>query len=77
MREPEDYRESILPSDCKKRIAIEAGATQTWYRYIGLEGKVIGVNRFGLSAPGNTVMQEFGITKDNLLAQAQDLLNND
>ena len=50
-----EYRESILPSWCKKRVAIEAGVTGLWYKYVGLEGKVIGIERFGMSAPGDVV----------------------
>ena len=58
---------------CTKRVAIEAGVSGLWYKYVGLNGKVIGTDKFGFSAPGDTVMKEFGITKDNLVAVAKTL----
>jgi transketolase len=68
-----DYREAILPSSCRKRVAIEAGVTSLWYKYIGLDGKAIGIDRFGLSAPGNIAMKELGITTEAVVAAAQAL----
>ncbi len=53
-REPEEYREEILPNSCRRRVAIEAGVTEIWYQYVGLDGKVVGLHEFGLSAPGAT-----------------------
>ncbi len=70
-RQSESYRESVLPSSCRRRVAIEAGATSYWYKYVGLDGKVIGIDRFGLSAPGATVMKELGITPDSVVAAAK------
>lgn len=67
----EAYRESVLPKSCTKRIAIEAGVTGLWYKYVGLDGKVIGIDRFGISAPGDTVMKELGITPDSIVAAAK------
>lgn len=64
-RQTPEYRESVLPSSCRKRIAIEAGVTGLWHQYVGLDGKVIGIDRFGISAPGGTVMKELGITADS------------
>ena len=61
-RQGEDYRASVLPPSCSKRVAIEAGVTGLWWKYVGTEGHVIGIDRFGLSAPGGTVMSELGIT---------------
>lgn len=66
----DEYKESILPSSCTKRIAIEAGVTGLWYKYVGLEGKVLGIDRFGISAPGNTVMAELGMTGSNVVSAA-------
>lgn len=66
-----DYKESVLPNACKKRIAIEAGVSALWYKYVGLEGKVIGIDRFGISAPGDTVMEILGMTAANIVAAAQ------
>ncbi len=65
-----DYKESVLPSSCTKRVAIEAGVTGLWYKYVGLEGKVIGIDRFGISAPGDTVMSELGMTGSNVVSAA-------
>ena len=61
-RQGEDYRASVLPPACSKRVAIEAGVTGLWWKYVGTHGRVIGIDRFGLSAPGGTVMSELGIT---------------
>jgi transketolase len=72
-RQSADYRESILPSSCRKRVAIEAGVTASWARYVGLDGKAIGIDRFGLSAPGGTAMKELGITVDAVVAAAHGL----
>jgi transketolase len=70
-RQSVDYRESVLPSSCTKRIAIEAGVTALWWKYVGTQGKVIGIDRFGMSAPGNTVFKELGITKEAVVAAAR------
>ena len=73
-RQLEEYRESVLPSTCIRRIAIEAGITDMWRRYVGLNGKVIGIDRFGLSAPGDQVMQELGITSQKVAEAVKALL---
>jgi transketolase len=70
-RQSAEYRESILPSACRKRVAIEAGVTDLWRKYVGLDGKVVGIDRFGLSAPGNIAMKELGITTDAVVAAAK------
>jgi transketolase len=70
-RQPADYRDSVLPPSCKKRIAIEAGVTGLWHKYVGSEGRVVGIDRFGLSAPFATVMKELGITAESVVAAAQ------
>lgn len=72
-RQTQFYKDTILPPSCKKRIAIEAGSTSLWYHYVGLEGKVIGIDQFGLSGPGSQVLAEFGITKDNLIQAIKSL----
>ena len=69
-RQSKEYRESILPTSCRKRIAIEAGVTGLWYKYVGLDGVVIGIDRFGISAPGNIVMKELGITPEAIVSAA-------
>jgi transketolase len=72
-RQPAEYREAILPSSCRKRVAIEAGVTGLWYQYVGLDGKVIGIDRFGLSAPAPIVFKELGITTEAVIAAARSL----
>lgn len=72
-RQPANYREEVLPHTCRKRIAIEAGVPEAWYQYVGLDGKVIGLHRFGLSAPGAEVMKEFGIDAQHVIAAAKSL----
>ncbi len=68
------YQESVLPKAVTKRLAVEAGISMGWCRYVGTEGDVIGVERFGASAPGGTVMKEFGFTTENVLSRAKALL---
>lgn len=70
-RQSENYREEVLPRSCRKRIAIEAGVPDTWYQFVGLDGKVIGLHRFGLSAPGAEVMKEFGIDAQHVIDAAK------
>ena len=65
-RQSDDYKESVLPSSCTKRIAIEAGVTGLWYKYAS---KVLGTDKFGMSAPGNLVMEAFGMTAENLIKE--------
>ena len=68
-----EYKESILPSDVTKRIAIEMASPLGWHKYVGLEGKVIGINSFGASAPGDLVVEKYGFTKENILKQVLSL----
>jgi transketolase len=70
-RESQEYREEILPSSCTKKIAIEAGVSGLWWKYVGDKGKVIGIDRFGISAPGGTVMTELSMTPEALIEAAQ------
>lgn len=72
-RQSDEYRESILPAACTKRVAIEAGVSAPWYKYVGSAGTVIGIDRFGISAPGNTVMSELGMTAENVIETVQGL----
>lgn len=67
------YRDEVLPASCRKRVAIEAGVSGLWHKYVGLDGKVVGIDRFGLSAPGNIAMKELGITTEHLLEVAKSL----
>lgn len=68
-----EYKESILPSDVTKRIAIEMASPLGWHKYVGIEGKVIGINSFGASAPGDLVVEKCGFTKENILKQVRSL----
>ena len=70
-QQPAAYRDSILPPSCRKRVAIEAGVTGLWNKFTGLDGKVVGIDRFGLSAPGNIAMKELGITAEAVVAAAK------
>ena len=67
------YREEVLPSECRKRVSIEAGISEPWFRFVGLDGTALGINRFGLSAPGGTVLKELGMTADAVVRAAQAL----
>ncbi len=58
----DEYKESVLPKDVRKRVAMEAARTFGWSQYVGLDGKVIGLDRFGASAPGEKVYEELGMT---------------
>ena len=73
-RQDADYRESVLPPSCSSRVAVEAGVTFGWDRWVGDGGVVIGVDHFGASAPAGTLFQEFGFTADNVYARAKSLL---
>jgi len=72
-RQTKAYQEEILPASCTKRVSIEAGVTISWGRYVGTAGKALGTDRFGLSAPGDTVMRELGMTKEAVVAAAKAL----
>ena len=68
------YRESVLPKAVTKRLAVEAASSFGWCRYIGSEGDMISVERFGVSAPGNVALEKFGYTVDNVVTRAKALL---
>lgn len=70
----EDYRDSVLPAAVTARLAIEAGSSQGWWRYVGSAGDVLAVDRFGASAPGDEVMRRYGFTCDNVVSMATALL---
>ncbi len=65
-RQSAEYRESVLPAACKNRLAIEAGVSALWWKYVGSDGKVLGIDRFGISAPGDIVMKELGMTAEHI-----------
>ncbi|MEY4640587.1 MAG: hypothetical protein RLZZ227_581 [Pseudomonadota bacterium] len=72
--QPSAYREQVLPSAVRKRVAIEAGHPDSWYKYVGLDGKVIGMTSFGESAPGPALLKHFGFTAENIRATVDNLL---
>ncbi|CAM3481661.1 transketolase [Parendozoicomonas haliclonae] len=71
-----EYRQQVLPLEVTARLAIEAAAADFWYKYVGLEGRVIGMTTFGESAPADELFREFGFTLDNVLATAEDMLED-
>ncbi len=71
--QPEEYREAVLPSGVRARLAVEAGVSRGWERYIGLDGESVSLDRFGASAPGDRNMKEFGFTAENVAARAEAL----
>ncbi|MBQ3596927.1 MAG: transketolase [Clostridia bacterium] len=70
----EKYKNSVLPKSCKKRMAIEAGSPMSWYKYVGLDGKVMGIETFGASAPAKKLFEKFGFTVDNVVKNVKELL---
>ena len=68
------YRESVLPAAVTKRVAIEAGIADFWYKYVGFEGRIVGMNSFGESAPADQLFKLFGFTVDNVVAKAKEIL---
>ena len=71
----QEYKDKVLLPDVNIRIAVEAGIPMGWERYAGSNGTIIGINEFGASAPGNTVMEKFGFTSENIVQKATKLLN--
>ena len=74
--QPAEYRQAVLPAEASCRIAIEAGNGDYWRRYVGMEGRVLGMTTFGESAPGGPLFDYFGFTAENLVSIAQDLLES-
>ncbi len=66
-RQPQAYRDAVLPPDCRRRVAIEAGVTDYWRKYVGLDGAVVGIDTFGASAPAEALFKHFGFTVDNVV----------
>jgi len=73
-RQPQEYRDAVLPPTVAARLAVEAAAPQPWYRWIGDHGAVLGIERFGASAPYQRIYQELGLTVENVVKQAKELL---
>lgn len=68
------YREAVLPADVTARVAIEAGIADFWYKYVGLNGRIVGMTTFGESAPAGELFKQFGFTTENVVAKAKELL---
>jgi transketolase len=73
-RQDADYRESVLPAAVTARVAVEAAVTDGWYKYVGLNGKVVGIDRFGESAPAEVLFETFGFTVDNVVKAVESVL---
>ena len=74
LEQDSSYRESILPSEIRVRLAVEAAHPDYWRKFVGLEGAVIGVDTYGKSAPGSTVMEVFGINEENVASTMRNML---
>jgi transketolase len=72
-RQPLAWREAVLPSWCRRRVAVEAGVTDFWRKYVGLDGAVVGIDTFGASAPADQLYHYFGITAEAVVAAARAL----
>jgi transketolase len=70
----EAYRESVLPSAISKRVAVEAGVTDGWWKYVGTNGKIVGMDCFGESAPAGALFKEFGFTVENVVKHVEAVL---
>ena len=71
-----EYKESVIPKSVKKRLGLEVGSSLGWDRYTGDEGDILAIDRFGASAPGDKVMQEYGFTVENVVARVKALVQN-
>ncbi|MBU1983526.1 transketolase, partial [bacterium] len=72
--QPPEYRERVLPSEVVHRVAVEAGATCGWWKYVGVHGDVVGLDHFGASAPGDVLLEKFGLTPQNIAARAKSVI---
>jgi transketolase len=70
----QSYRDSVIPPNVTKRVVVEAGVTDYWWKYAGSNGKVVGVDRFGESAPAGHLFKEFGLTVENVVAHVEAVL---
>ena len=73
-KQDDAYKKSVLPSHLTKRLAIEMGSSLGWHRYVGFEGDVIAIDKFGASAPGEIVMKEYGFSVENVVSKMKKLL---
>ncbi|MFT5716288.1 MAG: transketolase [Oleiphilaceae bacterium] len=73
-RQSPEYRQSVLPLEVSARVAIEASIADFWYKYVGIDGRIVGMNTFGESAPANLLFEEFGFTVENVVSVSEELL---
>jgi transketolase len=74
--QPDDYRRAVLPPEVSARVSIEAGVTHGWERYVGTQGRILGIDRFGASAPGATNMEKFDFTAERVVAAAREVVDS-
>ncbi len=74
--QPQEYRDEVLPRAVRARLAVEPGASMSWWKWVGSDGDVLGIDRFGASAPGNTVLKELGFTAENIATRARAVLES-
>ncbi|MBC7318675.1 hypothetical protein H5T57_05480 [Candidatus Bipolaricaulota bacterium] len=74
LAQPDEYREEVLPKEVRARVAVEAGCPLGWERFVGLDGGVVGISRFGASAPGPVVLEKLGISTEAVVRKAKELL---
>ncbi len=73
LQQPKEYQDSVLPPQVRGRLAVEAGATMPWYRFVGLDGQVLGLDAYGASAPAEKLFEEYGFTVENVVRMAKDI----
>ena len=73
-QQPQKYRDTVLPPAVRARVAVEAAIAQPWYRWLGDRGAMLGIERFGASAPAPRIYQEFGLTVDNVVKKAKEVM---
>lgn len=73
-RQSAEYRQSVLPLEVSARVAVEASIADFWYKYVGIDGRIVGMNTFGESAPANLLFEEFGFTVENVVSVSEELL---
>ncbi|MBO5852033.1 MAG: transketolase, partial [Clostridia bacterium] len=72
-KQSKKYKESVIPTSVRKRVCVEAGSSYSWYKYAGIDGAVIGIDKFGLSGPAKQVFELYGITSQNVYETAKNL----
>ena len=73
-KQSDKYKESVLPKAVRARVAVEAGATMPWYKYVGMDGKIVGIDCFGASAPAGKLFEKFGFTVANVVNAVKEVL---